>query len=187
MLSRILIAIHALDNWSLQHVPRLDKPFMLGQPINQLTLAFDLCYHLLERVSNDMDIKEATKRLGKSEKTVRRWIDAGKLKSKIVKGKYEIENLDISEMSNMTRLSNELAMELKAQLAELRKEKEQWQQERAELQKEIAESRRATEEANERHDMIVMQLTRQLEQSQRLLEHHQEPWYRRWFRKREQE
>ena len=37
--------------------------------------------------------------------------------------------------------------------------------------------------ANERHDTIVLQLTRQIEQSQRLLEYNQEPFYRRWFRK----
>ena len=31
--------------------------------------------------------------------------------------------------------------------------------------------------------MVAMQITRQMEQSQRLLEYQQEPWYRRVFRK----
>jgi len=137
-----------------------------------------------------MTIAEAAKRLGKSEKTVRRWIEAGKLKASIVKGKYEIESLDTldvqmsrTEMSNESNLSNELVIELKAQLAGLRGEKEQWLQERSELQKELAEYRRTLEDASQRHDTIVMQITRQLEMSQRMLAAHQEPWYRRWFRK----
>jgi hypothetical protein len=43
------------------------------------------------------------------------------------------------------------------------------------LQAELSESRKAAEDASQRHDTIVMQLTRQLEQSQRLLEYHREP------------
>lgn len=39
------------------------------------------------------------------------------------------------------------------------------------------------ETARERSDTVIMQFTRQMEQSQRLLEYHQEPWYRRVFRK----
>ena len=37
--------------------------------------------------------------------------------------------------------------------------------------------------ASERHDTIVLQLSRQLDQSQRFLEYQGSPWYRRWFRK----
>ena len=47
----------------------------------------------------------------------------------------------------------------------------------------VEEAHKAAAEASQRHDMIVMQLTRQLEQSQRLLEYHQASWWRRWFRK----
>ena len=43
------------------------------------------------------------------------------------------------------------------------------------------------ESSRERTDTIILQLIRQLEQSQQLLEYHEEPWYRKWFgRKREQ-
>ncbi len=42
----------------------------------------------------------------------------------------------------------------------------------------------AAEEASQRHDTIVPQLTRQLENQQKLLEYHQELLWRRWFRKR---
>ena len=43
------------------------------------------------------------------------------------------------------------------------------------------------EDARQRSDTIILQLTRQLEQSQRLLEYHQEPWYRKLFRKKRTE
>ena len=36
-------------------------------------------------------------------------------------------------------------------------------------------------------DAIVMKLTQQLESQQQLLEYHQEPFYRRWFRKKHKE
>ena len=51
------------------------------------------------------------------------------------------------------------------------------------LQQRLEETNKALADAGERHDTIVMQLTRQLEQSQRLLEFHQESWYRRWFKR----
>lgn len=53
-----------------------------------------------------------------------------------------------------------------------------------EKDKQIDSLQRQLGEASERHDTIVLQMTRQLEQSQRLLEYHQDPWYRRWFRRR---
>ena len=57
----------------------------------------------------------------------------------------------------------------------------------SELQSELASARKETAEASQRHDTIVLQLTRQLEQSQRLIEYRNEPWYRRWFRSRKAE
>lgn len=53
-----------------------------------------------------------------------------------------------------------------------------------EKDKQIESLQRQLEDASQRHDTIVLQMTRQLEQSQRLLEFHQEPWYRRWFKGR---
>lgn len=52
-----------------------------------------------------------------------------------------------------------------------------------EKDKQIDSLQRQLEEASKRHDTIVLQMTRQLEQGQRLLEYHQEPWYRRWLNK----
>lgn len=53
-----------------------------------------------------------------------------------------------------------------------------------EKDKQIAKLQDELSEASQRHDTIVLQLTRQLEQSQRLLEYNQEPWYRRWFKRK---
>ena len=50
--------------------------------------------------------------------------------------------------------------------------------------KQIDNLQKQLEDASQRHDTIVLQLTRQIEQSQRLLEYHEEPFYRRWFRKK---
>ena len=47
--------------------------------------------------------------------------------------------------------------------------------------KQIAKLQEEVSQASERSDTIILQLTRQLEQSQRLLKYHQEPWYRRVF------
>jgi response regulator RpfG family c-di-GMP phosphodiesterase len=52
------------------------------------------------------------------------------------------------------------------------------------LQRRLEEARKAIAETNQRHDTVVMQLTRRLQQSQRLLEYHQSPWWRKWFRRR---
>ena len=40
------------------------------------------------------------------------------------------------------------------------------------------------EAARERADTITMRLTQQIETQQRLLEHSQEPWYRRWRKRK---
>jgi len=141
----------------------------------------------VERGDN-MDIKEASKRLGKSEKTVRRWIEIGKIQGRIVKGKYEIDNLEVldaqTSKTKMSSMSNELVIELRNQITELRKRDELWARERSELLNELKESRQQIEDARERSDTIIMQLTKQLEQSQRMLGEHQEPWYRKLFKKK---
>ena len=72
--------------------------------------------------------------------------------------------------------TSEFVSVLKAQLEEKDKQIER-------LQKQVEEKDKMLEDSSERNDTIVLQLTRQLEQSQRMLVAHQEPWYRRWFRR----
>ena len=56
-----------------------------------------------------------------------------------------------------------------------------------EKDKQIDKLQKQLEDASHRHDTIVLQLTRQMEQSQRLLEYKSEPFYRRWFKKKRED
>ena len=47
----------------------------------------------------------------------------------------------------------------------------------------LREQLQAYEERSQRQDTIILQLTRQLEQSQKLLEYNRAPFWRRWFSK----
>lgn len=122
------------------------------------------------KVNNGMTIQEACQRLGKSESTIRRMIKAGKLVANMKDGAYNILEDSINDLSNdkQSVVNDKLPNELVKQL----QDENQYLKERI---KELESSR-------ERADMISIQLTRQLEQSQRMLEAHKEPFWRRWFK-----
>ncbi len=85
--------------------------------------------------------------------------------------------MDTAEPSTEKEPNNtELISVFKAQLEEKDRQIER-------LQKQLEDKDRVIEDASQRHDTIVLQLTRQLEQSQRMLEAHQEPFWKKWFRK----
>lgn len=127
-------------------------------------------------------IQECTKR------NIIHLIHGGKLKAKKAGNKWlvwmdvaeefeeegEISEKEILEVAG----SPEVFLALQSQLKEKDKQIEEKDKQIASLQGELSESR-------QRSDTIILQLTRQLEQSQRLLEFHEEPWYKRWFGKRE--
>lgn len=119
-----------------------------------------------------MTIQEACQRLGKSESTVRRWIRSGKLAATMVSGAYDIPETAVNALSNDKQVVGIDQEPEGAVIVRLRDENEYLKQRVEEL-----------EQARERSDTIILQLTRQLEQSQRLLEYHQSPWWRRWFRR----
>jgi excisionase family DNA binding protein len=139
-----------------------------------------------------MTIREAAQRIGKHNDTIRRAIQAGKLEAIKVKGVWDIPEEALTAYAEAQGISDGAAgiaqpydddMQLRMQNEKLT---EQINELRAELKQErerLEEARRAAEEASQRHDTIVLQLTRQLEGQQRLLEYHQEPWYRKWFRR----
>ena len=134
------------------------------------------CYHSTGKVGDVMTIQEACQRLGKSESTVRRMIRDGRLTSSKKDGIYDIaensindQRLVVNDQLNDQRLvvNDQLSNELVKQL----------QDENRYLKERIEE----LESSRERADMISIQLTRQLEQSQRMLEARKEPFWRRWF------
>jgi excisionase family DNA binding protein len=118
-----------------------------------------------------VNVTEACQSLGISESTLRRHIDQGKIESKKEYGRrlilIETDNHMISTVTEADMIS-----QLRSELEHLREENQF-------LRQKLDDA----EESRQRQDTITLQLTRQLEQSQRLLEYHQEPWYRRWFRK----
>lgn len=128
-----------------------------------------------------MTIQEAARRLGKSDLTIRRWIKSGKLDAAMVDNRWDILESALIDISNDVSHINHDGTIGKAHLLEeiqfLRKENEQ-------LRKHLEEKDKAIEESRQRQDMIIMQLTRQLENHQKLLGYKETPWYRRFFRKK---
>ncbi len=139
-----------------------------------------------------MTIREAAERIGKHNDTIRRAIQSGKLESTKVKGIWDISDTALAAYMKRLGISGEAAatvqpyakpddeaMQLRMQ--ELVQQIEELKSQLGQEREGVEEARKAAEETSQRHDTIVLQLTRQ---NQQLLEYHQEPWYRRWFRRR---
>jgi DNA binding domain, excisionase family len=125
---------------------------------------------ILTLYGNSMTIQDACQRLGKSESTIRRWIAKGKLTATKIEGVWDVPESAVDALSNDKHpVGNDQQVE--AVMVEQLREENRYLKERIE----------ELEGARERTDTIILQLTRQLEQSQRLLEYHQAPWWRRWF------
>jgi excisionase family DNA binding protein len=119
-------------------------------------------------------VKEAAKIRNCTERNIIKIIDKGDLEAK-KDGRRWLVLMDTSEPSTEKEPNNtELISVFKVQLEEKDKQIER-------LQKQLEDKDRVIDDASQRHDTIVLQLTRQLEQSQRMLEAHQEPWYRRFL------
>ena len=113
----------------------------------------------------DMTIQMACQRLGKSESTIRRWIQTGKLTATKVNGIWQVEDAAIDDLSNDYSSGGQAEARLQSENKYLRGRIEE------------------LEKARERQDTIMLELTRQLHDQQQLLEYHQEPFWRRWFRR----
>ena len=133
---------------------------------------------------------EAAELLNISERQVRNRATSGKLKAKREGNKWMIHRslAEVKAESEGNRSEPDISAEISESsetiVAKLESDNEWLRKRVEELEKHLGETRKSSEDASKRHDMIVMQLTRQLEQSQRLLEYHEEPFYRRWFKKR---
>ncbi len=137
-------------------------------------------------MSNDeyMSVKDAASFLKVTEKTVINRINRGEL-SGIQEGRFwKVRRQSVEKAAKEYSVKlpkdsedSEVVQILKAQLQERTTEA-------SELREQVAKLTDDLGNASERHDTVVMQLTRQLEQSQRLLEHKSEPWHRRIFRRK---
>lgn len=115
-----------------------------------------------------MTLADAAMRLGKSERTVRRLIEEGKVKGRKIKGRWVISDLGEEEMSAPDGT-------MQALIVQLRSENEYLRQENQELRQQLEESRK-------RQDTIILQMTDQ----RRLLEDMRLPFWRRWRRRRQE-
>lgn len=130
-------------------------------------------------------LKEGCEILGVSESTLRRRIKQGEFQSKIENNKRLVL---IQELSQMTGQMTQSAMvqylqsENQRLLQENAELKEELKRKDAQLEERGEDLRRKDEQmadASQRHDTIVMQLTRQLGDAQKALEYHKAPWWRR--------
>ncbi len=125
---------------------------------------------------NWVTVSQACDIYGVSRRTVSRWIKQGKVQSKLDNNRRlvlvtEEGHTGTSEGHDDSDMSQDMSQQALVE----------------QLQTEVEYLRGELQQSRERSDTIILQLTRQLDQSQRLLEHHQEPWYRRWRRKRNPE
>lgn len=111
-----------------------------------------------------MNVQMTAKRLGKSEATIRRWIREGKLSATKVDGVYDIPESEINGHSERTN---------ERQMTDVLNEQIEYLKERIKVM----------EDESERKDTIILQLTRQLENTQLLLEDNRKSWIKRLFRR----
>jgi excisionase family DNA binding protein len=133
-----------------------------------------------------MTIQEAAHRLNKSDLTIRRWIKSGKLTATMINNKWDITESALNNISedlsdDISSVNHNNAVDkvhLLEEIRFLRKENEQ-------LHQQIEEKDRILEDSRQRQDMIIMQLSRQLDNQLKLLEYNNKvPWYRKWLKKK---
>lgn len=130
-------------------------------------------------------VKEAAEQLNVSDRYVRNLALKGKLKARRERNRWLIHNsLSEPEAEQYGIPLEQTGIPSEPHTVEwLQKRIEEQESHIAALQSELSSSHRTAEQASQRQDTIVLQLTRQLEQSQRLLEYRKAPFWRRWFRK----
>ncbi len=134
-------------------------------------------------------VKETARKLSVSERNIRFKISSGKLKAKREGRRWLVHSSLSPDVSDTVRIPEEGAIGYRSDtevVEVLKSELEKRDKQLEEKDKQIAKLQEEASQSGERSDTIILQLTRQLDQSQRLLEYHQEPLWRRWFkRKRE--
>lgn len=133
-----------------------------------------------------MSIADAARVEGVSNRTIQRRINKGQYATKTVDEKRVVRLSDDSDIQ-MSEVSQEVSQA--TLIAQLKQENERLtgeveglrqvvRQKDEDIRAERAaaeETHRATDEASQRHDTVVMQMSK-------LLEYEQQPFWRRWFR-----
>ena len=121
------------------------------------------------QIPNWISVKEVAKIRKCMQANIRYLISQKKIESKRDGGRWLINDELLVSEKDFSQTADVISV-LKAQLEE--------------KDKQINLLQTQIQEMSERHDTIIMQMTRQIEQTQKMLEAHREPWYRKWFRKR---
>ena len=132
-------------------------------------------------------IMEACHLLGVSRRTLERRIKQGELKSELREGMryvYLDINADMSQDQSqlLSQLQNEnirLLSDITDLKQQLREKDEQLKTKDEYIQNELKRKDEQADQARERSDTIIMQLTRQLGDTQKALEAHTKTWWRR--------
>ena len=126
-------------------------------------------------------VKQACNTLGISRTTLYRRIKQGEIETKRDDTSKTMCSIDVPNGTDNGTTS--VPDETPYSAAQWRERVESQEKEIAELKQELRRKDELLEDNRQRQDTIILQLTRQIEQSQRLLEYNQEPWYRRMIRK----
>ncbi len=132
-------------------------------------------------------VSEAARVLDITERTLRKHIREEKIQSKLEEGRRlvlidtdMVSETPSHEATMIEKLKNDMER-LNEELNEKAKDITELKQELKKRDEYLREKDDQREQASHRHDTIVLQLTRQLNNQQQLLEYHESPWYRRWF------
>ena len=140
-------------------------------------------------MSKWLTIKEACHVLNMSERTLRRHVQEGKIESKLDgKRRYVLIDNDTTDHVNGHDPDMPVDMSDKDSLIEVLKQQIQEKDKQiGKLQEQLSGTQKESAEAKGRADTLLLNLQRQLEQSQRMLESSQakqrRSWWRRIFRK----
>lgn len=120
-------------------------------------------------MENWISVKEAAKIRKCSQANIRYLISQNKIEAKRDGGRWLVNQESLESGKDFSQTADIISV-LKEQLEQ--------------KDKQINLLQTQIQEMSERHDTIIMQMTRQLEQAQKMLESAKEPWYRRWRRKK---
>jgi len=120
-------------------------------------------------MSNWITVKDAAKIRKCTQANIRYLISQGNIEAKKDGGRWLVNEDSLVSEKDFSQTADVISV-LKAQLEE--------------KDKQINLLQTQIQDMSERHDTIVLQMTRQMEQTQRMLETAKEPWYRRWRKKK---
>ena len=115
-------------------------------------------------MENWISVKEAAKIRKCTQANIRYLISQKKIDAKRDGGRWLVNDESLGSEKDFSQTADVISV-LKAQLEE--------------KDKQINLLQTQIQDMSERHDTIVMQMTRQMEQTQKMLESAKEPWYRR--------